>query len=78
VISKEIEYAGIPTALITTLTDTALALGAHRIVPGRAITHPLGNPYVSAEKEKEIRRAIVLEALDSLTSAADERPPFCR
>jgi glycine reductase complex component B subunit gamma len=76
VISKEIENAGIPTALITTLVDTALALGAHRIVPGCAITHPVGNPAVSAEKEREIRRAIVREALESLVSAAVERPVF--
>jgi betaine reductase len=64
--SKEIENAGIPTALITTLVPTAMFAGAYRIVPGCAINHPLGNPALPTLKEKEMRRKIVLTALESL------------
>ena len=64
--SKEIENVGLPTALITTLVPTAMFSGAYRIVPGRAINHPLGNPALPTLREKEMRRKIVLTALKSL------------
>jgi glycine reductase complex component B subunit gamma len=70
VIAKEIENAGIPTAIITTLVPTALLVGASRIIPGLAITHPVGNPDLSASEEKEARRTIVLKALESLQGRA--------
>jgi len=74
VISQEIERGGIPTTIITTLVPTALMVGAHRIVPGQAITHPLGNPELLASQEKEMRRAIVLKALEALRDeVADKR-----
>jgi glycine/betaine/sarcosine/D-proline reductase family selenoprotein B len=64
--SKEIENVGLPTALITTLVTTALFTGAYRIVPGCGINHPLGNPTLPTLREKDIRRRIVLTALESL------------
>ena len=64
--SKEIENAGLPTALITTLVPTAMFAGAYRIVPGCAINHPLGNPALPTLREKEMRRRIVLTALKAL------------
>ncbi|PKN67900.1 MAG: hypothetical protein CVU57_01415 [Deltaproteobacteria bacterium HGW-Deltaproteobacteria-15] len=65
-ISKEIESAGIPVALISPLVPTALFCGAYRIVPGYAIVHPLGNPSLSPQREKEMRRRIVTTALESM------------
>lgn len=65
-LEKEIERAGIPCTLITTLIPTALTVGANRIVPGQAIVHPLGDPHLSPEKEKALRRRIVLRALEVL------------
>jgi betaine reductase len=66
VISKEIENAGIPTALITVLVPTAQLMGAHRIIPGLSIAHPLGNPFIPESTEKKTRRQIVMTALESL------------
>jgi len=76
VISKELEDAGLPTALITVLTPTAQLVGARRIVPGLAITHPVGNPSMPAAMEKEWRRRIVLTALESLRAYVADAQVF--
>jgi len=72
VITKEIENVGIPVALITTFVEIATSAGVNRIIRGRGITHPLGDPSLSPENEKEIRRAIVLKALDALIGTGKE------
>jgi glycine reductase complex component B subunit gamma len=76
VISQEIEKVGIPTAIITTLIPTARLIGAYRIVPGFAITHPVGNPGLSASKERDVRRTIVLKALESLQDTISDGKVF--
>jgi betaine reductase len=76
VISQEIENAGIPTAVITTLVPTALMVGAFRIVPGLAITHPVGNPNLPSLREREVRRTIVLKALEALQETILDKKVF--
>lgn len=66
-LEKEIERAGIPAVLITSLIPTAKMMGANRIVQGVGITHPLGNPRVSQEEEKSLRRKILRATLRLLT-----------
>jgi glycine reductase len=66
VLEKEIERAGIPAVLVTALVPTAKMLRANRVIQGVAITSPLGDPAKSRAQEKEIRRKIVLSALESL------------
>ena len=63
---KEIERAGIPVVHICTVVPISLTVGANRIVPAVAIPHPLGNPALGKEEEKELRRGIVLKALKAL------------
>ncbi len=65
-LEKEIERVGIPAVLITSLIPTARMLGANRIIQGVGITHPLGDPNVSQEKEKALRKKILSEALEAL------------
>jgi betaine reductase len=67
VLTKEIEKAGIPTVLITTLVPTAKTVGANRIVQGAGITHPLGNPRVSEAEEMALRKRLLGEAFRLLT-----------
>ena len=50
---KEIERAGIPVVHIATVVPISLTVGANRIVPAIAIPHPLGNPALTMEEEKE-------------------------
>jgi betaine reductase len=67
VLEKEIEKEGIPCVLITALIPPAKTIGANRIVQGIAITNPVGDPNLSPEREKKLRREIVLGALEKLS-----------
>ena len=67
-LEKEIERAGIPAVLITALVPTAQTLHANRIVAGIGITNPLGDPHLSREEEKSLRKKIVLDALKTLAA----------
>lgn len=73
---KEVERAGIPVVHICTVVPISLTVGANRIVPAVAIPHPLGNPALSMEEEKEIRRGIVDKALKALTTEVDGQTVF--
>jgi len=73
---KEIERAGIPVVHICTVTPISLTVGANRIVPAIAIPYPLGNPALTMDEEKEIRRHIVEKALEALETEIDEQTVF--
>ncbi len=70
--TKEFERAGIPTALISTIVPLAQAVGVNRIIAGRAVTSPLGNPALRREEEKEFRRGRVRLALEALQTELRE------
>jgi glycine/betaine/sarcosine/D-proline reductase family selenoprotein B len=53
---------------ITAALPIAKMVGANRIVLGNGIVHVVGDPKASPEKEKEARRSLVLQALESLQS----------
>ncbi len=73
---KEIERAGIPVVHICTVVPISLTVGANRIVPAIAIPHPLGNPALSMEDEKILRREIVLKALEALETEVHGQTVF--
>ena len=73
---KEIERAGIPVAHVCTVVPISLTVGANRIVPAVAIPHPLGNPALSKEDEKALRRELVLKALRALQTEVDGQTVF--
>lgn len=73
---KEIERTGIPVVHICTVVPISLTVGANRIVPAIAIPHPLGNPALSAEDEKKLRRKIIEKALVALTTEVEEQTVF--
>lgn len=73
---KEIERAGLPVVHICTVTPISMTVGANRIVPAIAIPHPLGNPALSMEEEKEIRRNILDKALKALTTEVEDQTIF--
>ena len=50
-----------------------MTVGANRIVPAIAIPHPLGNPALSMEEEKNIRRQILDKALHALSTEVTEQ-----
>ncbi len=73
---KEIERAGIPVVHIATVIPISKTVGANRIVPAVAIPHPLGDPNLAKQKQKEIRNELVEKALKALTTAIDTQTVF--
>ena len=73
---KEIERAGIPVVHMCTVTPISMTVGANRIVPTIAISHPLGNPALSHDEEKALRRKLVERALEALTTEVEDQTIF--
>lgn len=70
-LAKEIERAGIPTAIVTALPTIAQMIGANRIVRGTSITTPVGDPS-RGDGERAHRRRIVERCVEILQ--ADVEP----
>ena len=73
---KEIELAGFPVVHMCTVVPISLTVGANRIVPTVAIPYPLGNPALSMDDEKELRRKLVKKALRALETPISEQTVF--
>ena len=73
---KELERAGIPATLISSLVSIAQSVGANRIVPGLGIPHPLGDPRLGPEEQIKMRRGLVERALKALTTPLREQQVF--
>lgn len=71
--AKEFERAGIPTTLVTTIVPLAQSVGPNRIVAGRAVPHPLGDPALGPAEERAMRRRMVLKALEILRAETAEQ-----
>ncbi len=67
-ISKELERAGLPVALISAMFPVAQQVRANRIVKGVSIPHPCGDPNLSKELDARLRREIIQTALRALES----------
>jgi len=71
--SKELEKAGLPVALISAMFPVAQQVRANRIVKGVSIPHPCGDPSLPKELDARLRREIVKTALRALET--DVRGP---
>jgi betaine reductase len=69
--AKEIERSGIPVAYVTTLTSLAEEIRANRIVAGVRIPHPVGNPVLASETERDLRTTMMQRALAVLTESVE-------
>jgi len=58
------------------MTPIALMVGSNRIVPGAGIIHPVGNAKLDPKNEKTLRRNIVEQALEALTTELTEQKIF--
>jgi len=56
---------------ITTMTILGQQIGANRIVAGRKVIHPCGDPELSEEADRALRREIVQTALSALQTEVD-------
>lgn len=73
---KEIERAGIAIVHMCTIVPISKTVGANRIVPTVAIPYPLGNPTLTADEERALRRKLVVKALKALTTEVDGQTVF--
>ena len=67
-ISKELDKAGLPVAVITAMYAVAQQVGASRIVKAVSIPHPCGDPSLPPALDAELRQEIVTTALRALES----------
>lgn len=74
--AKELERAGVPTVLITAMVALAERVGAPRIVAGRAVTHPVGDPTLPPAAERALRRRLIERALEALETPVDQPRVF--
>lgn len=70
------ERSGIPTAVITNLVTIAEQVGAPRIVQGRGIPYPSGDPSLSPQAEQAWRRRLVQRALVAVATAVEHPTIF--
>ena len=52
------------------------SVGANRIIPTVAIPYPLGNPNLSDQEEKAVRKSLVEKALKALQTDVNEQTVF--
>jgi glycine reductase complex component B subunit gamma len=76
VISKELDRAELPVAMITAMYPVAEQVGASRIVKAVAIPHPCGDPSLPAQLDGQLRREIVSTALRALEAKLDTTTVF--
>jgi len=67
--AKEIERVGIAVAFFSAIPAIPLNVGVYRIVLGRAVPYVLGDPHLTPEHERALRRQQVLLGLQSLCTA---------
>lgn len=70
-LAREIEKEGIPLALITAMASLGKQVGANRIVTGRNVPHPCGDPSLPDKDDLALRRAILNTALSALQMDID-------
>ena len=74
--SKELEKAGLPVALISAMFPVAQQVRANRIVKGVSIPYPCGDPSLPAELDGQLRREIVATALKALETKVETSTVF--
>lgn len=61
---------------MASIVPISQSVGANRIIPTVAIPYPLGNPSLSAEEEREVRRNLVEKALKAIQTDVSEQTVF--
>jgi len=74
--AKELEREGVPTVVVTSLTEVALKVGANRVVRGAGFSAPCGRPGLDAAAESRFRLALVRRAVTTLTAPVDRPTLF--
>jgi glycine reductase len=73
---KEIERAGLTVVHACSIVPISKTVGANRIVPTIAIPYPFGDPDMTEEKEKRLRKELVKKIVKALTTPIDKQTVF--
>ena len=74
--AKELEREGLPTVIVTSLTDVALKVGANRVLRGASFSSPCGRHDLDAAAERSFRLALVRRAVAALATTVDRPTLF--
>ncbi len=74
--SKELEKAGLPVALVSAMFPVAEQVRAARIIKGVSIPHPCGDPSLPPELDARLRKRIVETALKALEAEVNKPTVF--
>ena len=61
---------------VAAIVPISLTVGANRIVPAVAIPHPLGDPTLPKDEERELRLKLVKKALKALQTEVEKQTVF--
>ncbi len=61
---------------MTNLVTIAEQVGAPRIVPGRGIPYPAGDPNLSPDAERAWRRRLIERALEAVATVVEQPTVF--
>jgi len=76
VISKELDRAKLPVAMISAMYPVAEQVGASRIVKGVSIPHPCGDPSLPAALDAQLRRESFSTAVKALEAKVESSTVF--
>jgi betaine reductase len=71
-VAKELDAQGIPVVQISALDALARSVGSNRLVRGKAITSVVGDPSLSRDEERRLRKHIVQTALEALRTPVED------
>ena len=74
--TKELERAGLPVVMITAMSPLAQSIGANRIVRGKAVPNPFGDPSRSLADERAFRKRVIERALEALQVGVEQPTVF--
>jgi len=66
----------LPVVHLAAIVPISLTVGANRIVPAVAIPHPLGNPALPKDEERQLRLSLVKKALRALQAEVERQTVF--
>jgi betaine reductase len=71
-VAKELDAQGIPVVQISALDALARSVGSNRLVRGKAITSVVGDPSLSRDEERRLRKRLVQTALEALRTPVED------
>jgi glycine reductase complex component B subunit gamma len=73
---KSMERLGLPAVHVCTIVPISQTVGANRILPGTSIPFPTGNPNMLTTDEFNLRKRMMVKAIEALGTSVTEQTVF--